>query len=135
MRLERSFAPFVISIVACTRTPPNDPANAHSGTSPTASSSTVTTTPTSNPAAAPTVSAPPPAASTPAKLVATPLPLPGASGPSSLDFIFYERERARVWVPAGSTGSVDVLDTDKGSFTRIEGFKTIEREAHGKKRI
>jgi hypothetical protein len=40
-----------------------------------------------------------------------------------------------VWVPAGSTGSVDVLDVASGAFTRIEGFKTVEREGHGKKRI
>jgi hypothetical protein len=40
-----------------------------------------------------------------------------------------------VWVPAGSTGSVDVLEVEKGTFTRIEGFKTVEREAHGTKRV
>lgn len=78
---------------------------------------------------------PPAPASAPARLAATPLPLPGANGPASLDFIFYESKRERVWVPAGSTGSVDVLDTKTGAFARIDGFKTIEREAHGTKRI
>ncbi|HEX3593459.1 MAG TPA: hypothetical protein VHU80_00095 [Polyangiaceae bacterium] len=38
-------------------------------------------------------------------------------------------------MPAGSTGSVDVLDVSSGTFTRIEGFATAEREGHGKKRI
>lgn len=70
----------------------------------------------------------------PTHLVAQPLPLPGANGPASLDFIFYEREKSRVWVPAGSTGSVDVLDVASGTFTRIEGFATAEREGHGQKR-
>ena len=101
-------------------------------------------------AAAPANSPPPSAASTPAastsaaaapaslppaELVTAPLPLPGANGPASLDFIFYEPGRSRVWVPAGSTGSVDVLDVASGAFTRIGGFRTAEREAHGKKRV
>jgi len=37
-------------------------------------------------------------------------------------------------VPVGNTGSVDVYDTQSGSFTRVDGFKTAEREWHGKKR-
>jgi hypothetical protein len=63
------------------------------------------------------------------------VPLPGANGPTSLDYIVYERAHSRVWVPAGGTGSVDVLDIPSGTFTRIEGFKTAERETHGNKRI
>jgi DNA-binding beta-propeller fold protein YncE len=34
----------------------------------------------------------------------------------------------------GSTGSVDVLDTASSTFTRVDGFKTAEREVRGKKR-
>jgi streptogramin lyase len=68
-------------------------------------------------------------------LVATALPLPGGNGPASLDYIFHERGHDRIWVPAGSTGSVDVLDVASGAFTRIEGFTTAEREGHGKKRV
>ncbi len=77
-----------------------------------------------------------PAAPTPgpASLVAKPLPLPGVSGSASLDYIVYEPGRSRVWVPVGATGSVDVLDVASGTFTRIDGFKTEEREARGKKR-
>jgi hypothetical protein len=70
-----------------------------------------------------------------AQLGAVSLKLPGANGPAALDFLFYEAGRDRVWVPAGSTGSVDVLATATSHFTRITGFKTEEREAHGKNRV
>jgi DNA-binding beta-propeller fold protein YncE len=63
------------------------------------------------------------------------LALPGATGPLSLDLIFYEPQKARVWVPAGGTGSVAVFDTTSHAFSLVAGFKTMEREAHGKKRI
>jgi hypothetical protein len=71
----------------------------------------------------------------PTSLVSRSLPLPGGNGTAFLDYLFYEPGRSRVWVPAGATGSVDVLDTEVGTFTRIEGFKTAEREVRGKKRI
>ena len=61
--------------------------------------------------------------------------LPGATAPVSLDFLFYEPGASRVWVPAGGTGDVDVFDVAKHAFTRVEGFKTVEREAHGTKRM
>jgi hypothetical protein len=61
--------------------------------------------------------------------------LPGASGPVTVDYIGYEPAPPRVWVPVGDTGSVDVFDVQKATFTRIDGFKTVEREAHGKKRM
>ena len=38
-------------------------------------------------------------------------------------------------MPAGGTGSVDVFDIAKHEFIRVEGFKTVEREAHGSKRF
>jgi hypothetical protein len=68
-------------------------------------------------------------------LALEPLALPGASAPVSLDFLFFEPQRARVWVPAGGTGSVAVFDIAAHSFSRVEGFKTVEREMHGKKRV
>jgi hypothetical protein len=70
----------------------------------------------------------------PTHLTARPLSLPGATGPASLDYIACDRARSRVWVPVGSTGSVDVLDIATGNFRRIDGFKTVEREARGTKR-
>ncbi len=71
----------------------------------------------------------------PAALTVEALALPGAVAPVSLDYLFYEPNRARVWVPAGGSGSVDVFDTRARSFARVEGFKTAEREARGKKRV
>ena len=62
------------------------------------------------------------------------LELPGAPGPLSLDYLFYERAPARVWVPTGGTGSVAVLDIGKHTLTRIDGFRTAQREAHGRMR-
>jgi DNA-binding beta-propeller fold protein YncE len=75
-----------------------------------------------------------PAPAAPAALTFKPVALPGATAPASLDYIAYEPGKARVWVPVGNTGSVDVYDTAAASFTRVDGFKTAEREYKGKKR-
>jgi DNA-binding beta-propeller fold protein YncE len=40
-----------------------------------------------------------------------------------------------VWVPVGGTGSADVYDVQGGTFTRVDGFKTAEREYKGTKRV
>jgi DNA-binding beta-propeller fold protein YncE len=69
------------------------------------------------------------------RLSAKGMPLPGATAPVSLDFIAYERGRARIWVPVGDTGSVDVLDLATGSFARVDGFKTLEQQVRGKRRV
>jgi DNA-binding beta-propeller fold protein YncE len=69
-----------------------------------------------------------------AVLTASSFPLPGASGPVTVDYLVCDRPHARVWVPVGDTGSVDVFDVATGTFTAVTGFKTAEREAHGKKR-
>ena len=62
--------------------------------------------------------------------------LPGAPADGVLmDFITYDPVRRRVWVPAGNTGSVDVIDATSDHLDRIEGFATAEMERHGKKRI
>jgi DNA-binding beta-propeller fold protein YncE len=60
--------------------------------------------------------------------------LPGASPPASLDYIACDRPSGRVWVPVGDTGSVDVYDPSGETFTRVDGFKTVQREWHGKTR-
>lgn len=76
-----------------------------------------------------------PAAAPGAKVIAAQaMPLPGASGNAFLDYIAYERGARRVWVPVGSTGSVDVLDITAGTFTRVDGFDTVQREARGQMR-
>jgi DNA-binding beta-propeller fold protein YncE len=53
-----------------------------------------------------------------------------------MDYIVYERGASRVWAPfaAGNVGAVAVLDVAKGTWKRVDGFKTVEREANGKKR-
>ena len=70
----------------------------------------------------------------PARLASKSVPLPGAEVPAFLDYVAYERERARVWVPVSGTGSVDVFDTTSSTFTRVDGFRTAERDMRGKKR-
>ncbi len=62
-------------------------------------------------------------------------PLPGATGALTLDFIFFEPKRERVWVPAAGTGSVAVFDVASRTFARVDGFEVREREARGKKRV
>lgn len=90
------------------------------------------TPPASAPVQSATASAPKPAPAAVAELVAKTVPLPGATGPVTLDYIAYDRPGARVWVPVGDTGSADVFDIASGTFTRVDGFKTAEREHHGK---
>jgi len=65
------------------------------------------------------------------------LTLPGApaTGGVTLDLIEADRAGHRIWVPAGNTGSVDVLDTKTGTFTQVTGFPTKEVEVRGTKRI
>src|SRR5215813_8796407 len=63
------------------------------------------------------------------------IPLPGAPADGVfMDYIACDRGRQRVWVPAGNTGSVDVIDTKSGEVIRIEGFPTAEMERRGRKR-
>jgi hypothetical protein len=123
----------LIGIAACG----GSPVPASSATQPPVASALAATPP---PPALPAASSERTEAAAPAPpaqpaLALEPLALPGASAPVSLDFLFFEPQRARVWVPAGGTGSVAVFDIAAHSFSRVEGFKTVEREMHGKKRV
>jgi DNA-binding beta-propeller fold protein YncE len=61
--------------------------------------------------------------------------LPGGTATGiTMDHMAYDRSRHRVWVPAGNTGSVDVVDCADAQVTRIDGFATAEIEQNGKKR-
>ena len=80
------------------------------------------------------VMAPTSPANEPAVLVGKSIPFPGATGTAFLDYVVYEPARQRVWVPVGISGSVDVLDVASSTFTRVDGFKTEEREMQGSKR-
>lgn len=51
-----------------------------------------------------------------------------------MDYIACDRPHHRVWVPAGNTGSVDVIDTADDRVEQIKGFVTSEMERHGVKR-
>jgi DNA-binding beta-propeller fold protein YncE len=61
--------------------------------------------------------------------------LPGVTAPAALDYLAYDPIHGRVWVPVGNTGSADVLEIASSTFTRVDGFKTAEREIRGKKRM
>jgi DNA-binding beta-propeller fold protein YncE len=51
-----------------------------------------------------------------------------------MDYLAYDAAHHRVWVPAGNTGNVDVIDTATGGVTRIDGFETAEVERNGRTR-
>jgi DNA-binding beta-propeller fold protein YncE len=52
-----------------------------------------------------------------------------------MDYLACDRATGRVWVPAGNTGSVDVIAPPSDKITRITGFPTSVMERHGKKRV
>ena len=53
----------------------------------------------------------------------------------SLDYLAADRARHRVWVPAGGTGAVVVIDSKTGATHRIADFPVAEMERNGRKRI
>ncbi|HEX6836685.1 MAG TPA: PQQ-binding-like beta-propeller repeat protein [Polyangia bacterium] len=52
-----------------------------------------------------------------------------------MDYLAYDRAHHRVWVPAGNTGKVDVVEVPSGVVAHVDGFATKEVERRGKKRI
>jgi DNA-binding beta-propeller fold protein YncE len=52
-----------------------------------------------------------------------------------MDYLAYDRPNHRVWIPAGNTGRVDVVDTQNDRLASIGGFATSEMERHGQKRL
>jgi len=114
---------------ASTTAPPTTPDPAPTVPSATTVTTAASTAPTSVPA-----NKPAPVSSV-TELASRYVPLPGATGPVTVDYIVFEPRLARVWVPVGDTGSADVYDIATNTFTRVDGFKTAEREAHGKKRM
>jgi DNA-binding beta-propeller fold protein YncE len=75
-------------------------------------------------------------AAAPGQFSVRPLALPGAppTGAVFMDYIAYDRTQHRVWVPAGNTGSVDVIETKSEKITRLDGFPTAEFERAGTRR-
>jgi len=91
----------------------------------------------SRPAALPTAST----AGSAAVATATPgftratLALPGGGADGvAMDYLLYDPRTKAVWVPAGNTAAVDVIDTQTHAIARIEGFPTKMMERHGKQR-
>ena len=66
----------------------------------------------------------------------TSLAIPGGSPDGIfLDYLGFDPATGYVWVPAGPTGSVDVVDSATKKLTRIDGFPTKEIERNGKKHV
>jgi hypothetical protein len=70
----------------------------------------------------------------PNKFTVKPLPLPGANGLVTLDYFAFDNTSRRLWVPAGNTGSVDVIDTVTDQIEAVHGFSVAQMELRGKLR-
>jgi YVTN family beta-propeller protein len=57
--------------------------------------------------------------------------LPGSPDPVRMDYLAYDPATRQLWIPAGNTARVDVLDTTDGSLASIEGFATAQRMIRG----
>src|SRR5262249_7923819 len=61
--------------------------------------------------------------------------LPGATPAGiGMDYITYDAATNAVWVPAGNTGAVDVIDVASGNVRQIVGFVTKEVTIRDRKR-
>jgi DNA-binding beta-propeller fold protein YncE len=64
------------------------------------------------------------------------LSLPNAGATAiSMDYIAFDPATRFVWVPAGNTGTVDVIDTSSGTVRPIPGFPTAEMGTGARKRL
>jgi DNA-binding beta-propeller fold protein YncE len=64
------------------------------------------------------------------------LPLPdNNAGNVSMDYIAYDPKTNSVWVPAGNTAAVDVIDAATGKVRQIPGFATKEIDSSRGKRV
>ena len=62
--------------------------------------------------------------------------LPGANPAGiGMDYISYDAATNAVWVPAGNTGAVDVIDVATGNVRQISGFATKEVTIRDRKRV
>lgn len=125
----RALALLLFALSACETPPPSAPAPASSAPPVTSAVASVAPPVTASASPSAVTSTPPP----PQPIA---YPLPGATGPVSVDFIAYEAPKNRVWLPIGNTGSVDVFDIGANAFARVDGFKTAEKEGrNGQKRV
>ncbi|HTP30270.1 MAG TPA: hypothetical protein VMK12_32020 [Anaeromyxobacteraceae bacterium] len=54
------------------------------------------------------------------------IPLPGGP-PVGMDYLAYDAANSRIWVPAGNTGRIDVLNTQTGKLDVLEHIATANR--------
>ena len=79
--------------------------------------------------------APPAKPAADAAYTVSPLPLPGGGDDGILmDYLAFDPATGFVWVPAGNTGAVDVVDTAQGKVKQVSGFPTTEVQFRGGKR-
>jgi DNA-binding beta-propeller fold protein YncE len=64
-------------------------------------------------------------------LLAASIALPGGP-PVGMDYLAYDAAQGRIWVPAGNTGNVDVVDVATGKVTTIGGFATAPSPRPGR---
>ena len=69
-----------------------------------------------------------------AALFATAIALPGGP-PVGMDYLTYDPATNRVWVPAGNTGNVDVIDVATGKIESIGGLVTAPPRKPGRPRM
>ena len=55
--------------------------------------------------------------------------------PVTMDYLAYDPATNRIWVPAGNTGQVDVVDVGTGKVTAIGGFATAPARRPGRPRL
>ncbi len=67
-------------------------------------------------------------------LLATSIALPGGP-PVAMDYLAYDAATGRIWVPAGNTGDVDVIDVATGKVTTVGGFPTAPPRRPGRPRM
>jgi DNA-binding beta-propeller fold protein YncE len=72
-------------------------------------------------------------AAEPAYTVRT-IALPGGPGPIGMDYIAFDPATKSVWIPAGNTGNVAVVDAAAGTVRSITGFATAEMGTGERKR-
>lgn len=75
-------------------------------------------------------------AADPVQFTVTMLPLPGASPAGiSMDYLGYDPVTNAVWVPAGNTGSVDIVDAATKKVTQVSEFPAGEMGSGNRKRL
>ena len=67
-------------------------------------------------------------------LLAASVTLPGGP-PVGMDYLAYDAATGRIWVPAGNTGSVDVVEVATGKVTSVGGFSTAPPRRPGRPRM